>query len=301
MLLSQRYQIIEPLRSGGMAQVYAAWDLSLRRKVAIKRLKPELAADPRRREQFLHEARTLAAVRHPNIVEVFDFDADADRPYLVMELIDGQSLAALLPLPAPQALDYLLQVARALAFCHRQGILHCDIKPENIMVDQQGRVKLIDFGISLSEGASPAGPLVGSPHYLAPERVIGGPITAAADIYAFGIVLFQTITGVVPFDGSDAAAIARQHVEERVPLMSDVLLSVPLALERVVSRATAPAALARYRNGEALLDAMRQARHDLLGEPISEPPVRAYDLCSATGFWARATGPIEAAPIQQAA
>lgn len=295
MLLGNRYRIIEPLRSGGMAQVYRAWDTALERPVAVKRLKPEVAAEVERREQFLHEARILATVRHPNIVEVFDFDATDERPYLVMELIDGQPLSALIPIPAPQALDYLLQVAAALAFCHQRGILHCDVKPENIMVDQAGRVKLIDFGISLEEGAHVSGPLVGSPHYLAPERVTGGPITPAADIYSFGIVLFQAITGMVPFDGPDAASIARQHVEDRVPLMSDVLLSVPLSLERVVSRATAPGALARYRNGDALVEAIHHARHDLLGVPIPEPAVRDYDICSATGFWAQATGPIPAA------
>lgn len=301
MLLGNRYQIIEPLRSGGMAHVYAAWDHELRRKVAIKRLKPELATDAERRDQFLHEARTLAQVRHPNIVDVFDYSDNAQRPYLVMELIEGEPLSKMLPLPGPQALDYLLQVATALQYCHQQGILHCDVKPENIMVDRDGRVKLIDFGISLNEGSSISGPLVGSPHYLAPERVTGGPLTAAADVYAFGIVLFQVITGTVPFDGPDAASIARQHVEERVPLMSDVLLSVPLSLERVVSRATAPSPLARYRSGEALVQALYETRHDLLGVPVPEPPARDHDICSATGFWANATGPIGNEPIRNAA
>jgi serine/threonine-protein kinase len=301
MLLGNRYEILEPLRSGGMAQVYAAWDQSLQRKVAIKRLKPELAGDPMRREQFLYEARTLAALRHANIVEVFDCEPAGERPYLVMELIEGQPLSALLPVPAPQALDYLLQVATALAFCHENRILHCDIKPENIMVDRQGRVKLIDFGISLPSGTTVSGPLVGSPHYVAPERVVGGPLTPATDVYAFGIVLFQAITGLVPFDGPDPASVARMHVEERVPLMSDVILSVPLSLERVVSRATAPSALARYHDGRALVHAIHQAREDILGVPIPEPAAREQDICSATGFWARATGPIATPPVQRAA
>lgn len=295
MLLGNRYQITEPIRSGGMATVYAARDLTLDRPVAIKRLKPELALDQAYRDQFLHEARALAALRHPNIVEVFDFNMTDERPYLVLELIDGWSLASVLPVPAPQALDYLTQVAEALAFCHEHGLLHCDVKPENIMVDRSGRVKLIDFGISLPDGTFANGPLVGSPHYVAPERVTGGPLTAASDVYAFGIVLFQTITGLVPFDGPNAASIARQHVEDRVPLMSDVLVSVPLSLERVVSRATAPSPLARYHNGAALLTAIYQTRHDLLGEPIPEPAVRHGDISSATAFWAQATGPISEA------
>src|SRR5215217_1109498 len=164
MLLGKRYSLCEPLSAGGMAQIYLGIDTVLERQVAIKRLKPELADQPHFREQFLAEARTLAGLKHPHIVEVFDFDAGAERPYLVMELIQGHTLASLLPLPAPHALDYLLQVAEALSFCHRLGILHCDVKPENIMVDSSGCVKLIDFGISSPDGVCVSGPLVGSPH-----------------------------------------------------------------------------------------------------------------------------------------
>lgn len=300
MLFGNRYQLIEPLRSGGMAQVYLATDLALGRRVAIKRLKPELATNVACRAQFSAEARLLAGISHPHIVQVYDFDPDAKRPYIVMELIDGQTLAGMLPLPIPQTLDYMLQVAGALAFCHNQGVLHCDVKPENIMVDRDGRVKLLDFGISLPEGTSFNGPLVGSPHYVAPERVMGGPLTPAVDVYAFGVSLFQLITGVVPFDGTDAASIARQHVEERVPLMSDILLTVPLALERVVSRATAPAPLTRYRNGAALVRALDEARYDILGVALPQVPAREHDICSATGFWSKATGSIPTAPAQAA-
>ena len=298
MLLGNRYRIIEPLRAGGMAHVYLAQDEALSRQVAIKRLRPEYAEDVARREEFFNEARILATLRHPNIVEVYDFDDTEPRPYLVMERIEGQPLSALLPIPAPQALDYLLQVARGLAFCHQNGILHCDVKPENIMIDREGRAKLIDFGIALPDGSFPKGAIVGTPHYVAPERVTGAPLTPAADVYAFGIVMFQSITGLVPFDGPDAMAIARQHVEERVPLMSDVLLSVPLALERVVSRATAPAPLARYRNGEALVEAIYQARFDILGVPVPEPLAREQNIYSATDFWSKATGPIDGAGIE---
>jgi serine/threonine-protein kinase len=300
MLLGNRYRLCEPLCAGGMAQIYLGIDLALERRVAIKRLKPELALQSRFRDQFLAEARTLAGLAHPHIVEVFDCDAGAERPYMVMELIEGNTLASLLPLPVPQALDYLLQVAEALSFCHDQGILHCDIKPENIMVDHSGCVKLIDFGISLPDGSCAGGPLIGSPHYVAPERVLGSPLTPAADVYAFGIVLFQLVTGVVPFDGPDAATIARRHIEERVPLMSEVLLTVPLALERVVSRATAPTPLVRYHSGAALVEAIHQARRDLLGVAVPEPLTRDYDLCSATSFWSRPTGPIAEARPQAA-
>ncbi len=295
LLLAERYHLLEPLQAGGMAQVYLAHDRALDRRVVVKRLKAELARDPHLYNQCLYEARTLAGLRHPNIVEIFDCGDDEGRPYLVLELIQGHTLSDLLPLPPPQALDYLLQSALALAFCHAAGIVHSDIKPSNIMVTHGGQVKLIDFGIACPAGEVMAGPLVGSPHYVPPERVQGRPLTPASDVYSFGIVLFQMITGQVPFHGPDAASIAEQHVSSMVPLMSEVILSVPLSLERVVARATAPSPLARYRDGAALLRALYETRHDLLGVPVpaqeQEPQERS--ITSATALWEKATGLIE--------
>ncbi len=291
MLLGNRYQLLEPLSTGGMATIYRGWDRSLERFVAIKRLKPELAANARFHNQFLAEAQTLAAVRHPHVVEVFDFGLNDERPYLIMELIEGPTFASLVPLAPVDAIKYLLPVAEALACCHRQGIMHCDIKPDNIMLDRNGCVKLIDFGISMPTGIVADGIVLGSPQYVAPERVTGGVLTPAVDVYAFGIVIFQAITGMVPFNGSDAAAIARQHVDERVPLMSDVLVSVPLSLERVVSRATVPSPMARYPNGGALHDALMQTQADLTGIPVLAPDHRETSICSATDFWAQEPHP----------
>ena len=290
MWLAERYQLIEPLRAGGMAQLYLAYDYVLERQVAIKWLKPEFAAERVLRRQCLYEARTLATVRHPHIVEIFDCDEAQERPFLVLELIHGHTLAELLPLPPPQALDYLLQMAEALSYCHELGIVHSDIKPSNIMIRDDGMVKLIDFGIAAEDGTIAAGPLVGSPHYVPPERVMGRPLTAASDVYSFGIVLFQVITGQVPFTGPDAATVAQMHVTELVPLMSEVLLSVPLSLERIVARATAASPLSRYRNGAALLQALYATREDLLGvpAPVVEPEERS--LFSATALWEKATG-----------
>ncbi len=151
MLLGNRYQLLEPLASGGMATIYRGWDRSLERFVAIKRLKSEYANDSRFCNQLLVEAQTLAALRHPNIVEVFDF-GDDERPYLIMELIEGTTLASLLPLAPIDIVQFMLSVAQALAYCHDHGIMHSDIKPENIMIDQKGCVKLIDFGISMPAG-----------------------------------------------------------------------------------------------------------------------------------------------------
>jgi serine/threonine protein kinase len=292
MLLGNRYQLLEPLASGGMATIYRGWDRSLERSVAIKRLKSEFVTDARFQNQFLTEAQTLATVRHPNVVEVFDFGLSDERPYLIMELIEGPTLATLLPLAPVDAVQYLLPVAEALACCHSHGIMHCDIKPENIMLDHNGCVKLIDFGIALPTGIIADGLLVGSPHYVAPERVTGGVLTPAVDIYAFGIVLFQAVTGMLPFRGPDAASIARQHVEERVPLMSDILVSVPLSLDRVVSLATVPAPMARYADGRALCEALVNAQSDLLGIPLLAPAQHELSICSATDFWAQGTAPV---------
>lgn len=269
---SQRYEIQTPLRSGGMATIYLAWDRALQRQVALKRLKPELTDDPTAVRTLHDEARVLAQLRHPNILEIFDAHLDARQPYLVTEYVEGQSLSRLMPLPPMQTVDYALQIAAALAHSHANGVIHCDVKPDNIMVDHEGRVKLLDFGISAPGGASGDGDVLGSPHYIAPERVMGRPLSPAADVYSLGIVIFQMITGVVPFNGPDAATIARRHVEERVPLMSEVILSVPLALERVVAKATAPSPMARYRDGAAMHAALIDCRYELAG---LRPPPRA--------------------------
>jgi serine/threonine-protein kinase len=287
-----RYQIQEPLRSGGMATIYRAWDQALERQVAIKRLKLELLGDVSAIAAFHSEARTLAALRHPNIVEVFDAHLDDGQPYIVMELVQGQTLSRLMPLPPQQAVDYALQVAAALAHSHANGIIHCDIKPDNIMVDHAGRVKLLDFGISAIGGLVENGAVMGSPHYIAPERVLGTPITPATDIYSMGIVLFQMITGVVPFDGPDATSIAEQHVRERVPLMSDVIVSVPLALERVVGKATAPMALARYKDGATLYQALIDCRYELAGLRPPRLHGSQLPLDSPERLWEVPTSPI---------
>lgn len=292
----QRYEIQAPLRSGGMATIYTAWDHALQRPVAIKRLKPELLDDAEAVAAFHAEARTIAALRHPNIVEVFDAHLDDHQPYLVMELVQGRRLSELMPLPPQQAVDYALQIAAALAHSHANGIVHCDVKPDNIMVDHAGHVKLLDFGISTPGGHAGSGDVLGSPHYIAPERVIGTPITPAADVYSLGIVLFQMITGVVPFDGPDAGTIAHQHVTERVPLMSEVILSVPLALERVVAKATAPSAIARYKDGAALYNALIECRYELAG---LRPPVQStadLPISAPERLWEIPTSPIPALP-----
>jgi eukaryotic-like serine/threonine-protein kinase len=286
----QRYEIQEPLRAGGMATLYIAWDHALQRHVAIKRLKPELLDQPDVVDAFGAEARTVAALRHPNIVEVFDAELGEQPPYLVMELVRGDPLSRLLPLPPMQAVDYALQVAAALAHSHASGVIHCDVKPDNIMVDHEGRVKLLDFGISHAGGVTD-GAVLGSPHYIAPERVLGTPITPAADVYSLGIVLFQMITGTVPFNGPDAGTIAQLHVTERVPLMSEVILSVPLALERVVAKATAPSAIARYKDGATFHAALIDARYELAG---MRPPVPTSELpiSSPERLWEVPTSPI---------
>lgn len=285
-----RYEIKEPLRSGGMATVYLAWDHALQRDVAIKRLKAEWQDDPDALAAFHSEARTLAALRHPHVVEVFDARLDERQPYLVMELVRGQTLGSMLPLPPQQAVDYAIQVCAALAHCHAQGIIHCDIKPDNIMVDHAGRVKLLDFGISGPGGQCGAGEILGSPHYIAPERVMCTPVTPAADVYSLGIVLFQMITGVVPFDGPDAATIAHLHATERVPLMSEVILSVPLALERVVAKATAPSPIARYRDGAAMHAALIESQYELAG--LRPPPPAELPISSPERLWEYPTSPL---------
>ncbi|GAC1354777.1 MAG: hypothetical protein NVSMB42_12820 [Herpetosiphon sp.] len=293
LLLADRYHLLALIACGGMAQVYAAHDRVTDRSVVVKRLKAELAFDLTHHSYCLYEAQLLARLSHPNIVELYDCGDDQGCPYLVLEHVPGVTMAQMLPLPPSQALHYVQQTAAALGYCHASGVVHGDIKPSNIMITPTGNVKLIDFGIATPIGSSPDGPLVGSPHYVAPERVLGNELTAASDVYSFGIALFELITGQLPFEGDDAAMIANLHVTELVPLMSEVLLSVPLSLERVVARATAPNPLARYADGNVLLNALYQTRQDLLGIPAPVAYQSVRGVGTATALWEKATGLIE--------
>ena len=250
-LLNERYRLDELIASGGMGQVWRATDELLGRLVAIKLVQeggpahaPEggTGADDFR-ERFRHEARNSAGLSHPNIATVYDFGADANRPYLVMELVEGQSLAQLLaergPLPPSEVTAILGQAALALQAAHTAGVVHRDVKPANIMVTPGGLVKLTDFGIARAaagSGLTRTGEVLGTPHYLSPEQAHGLPATAASDVYALGVVGHELLTGRRPFSGESMVATALAHVTQPAPELPD---SVPPALRNAIMAALA--------------------------------------------------------------
>ncbi|MDQ3469192.1 MAG: serine/threonine protein kinase, partial [Actinomycetota bacterium] len=246
--LAGRYALGEPLGTGGMARVVAARDLRLDRPVAVKLLAADVV-DPLGRERFVREARSSAGFSHPNAVAVYDAgDADGSL-FLVMELVDGPSLATALadgPLPLGRAVSVADDVLAALGAAHAAGIVHRDVKPGNILLGRDGRAKLADFGIAkrlddLSGDLTLTGQFVGTPRYLAPEQVVGEPVTAATDLYAVGVVLFEMVSGRPPFDAGTPLATAIAHRDAPIP---DVRMAAGAELPEHVA-ATIELALAK--------------------------------------------------------
>jgi eukaryotic-like serine/threonine-protein kinase len=245
-ILDQRYRLDRCLAVGGMGEVWRGKDLALARPIAVKMLRERCARDPEAPARFLAEARSAAKLCHPGIARVFDFN-DAGRPFIVMELVDGPSLAVALAggrIPLWRALDIVAQVARALEAAHSAGVIHRDIKPANLLLAPNGEVKVTDFGIAHSSDSpalTRAGMVLGTPAYLAPERIDGRPATSAADLYALGIVLYECVTGVRPFYGT-RLEIALAHRDHPLPLMP---ASVPAPVRRLVADLTAKDPAAR--------------------------------------------------------
>ncbi|MEV6268065.1 protein kinase [Kribbella sp. NPDC051936] len=243
MLLAERYRTSEILGHGGMGEVYRGCDEILGRPVAVKLLRPDLR-DPFAAARFRREARAAAMVRDPHVVAVYDFGHSNGEYYLVMELLEGRSVAHELalhgPLPPDRAVSIVQQVARGLAAAHRHGIVHRDIKPDNLLIDVDGSVKIADFGIAHSPGGTitPAssGLILGTSLYLAPERALGQPATPATDVYALGCVLYQLLTGRPPFDGENPTVILSQHVQATPTVPEEVPAPVADLIHRMLAK-----------------------------------------------------------------
>ncbi|HEX7994884.1 MAG TPA: serine/threonine-protein kinase, partial [Streptosporangiaceae bacterium] len=242
-VLASRYQLESLIASGGMGSVWRAVDLVLDRPVAVKLLRTELAQHPDTIARFRAEARHAAGLSHPAIAQVYDFgDASGDKPaFLVMELIDGPPLTDLIArgaLPAAEVLDIIAQVAGGLAVAHAAGVVHRDIKPGNLLIDRSGLVKITDFGVAYAAGSAPltrTGTLIGTPAYLAPERISGQPAGPASDLYSLGMVAYECLSGQVPFTGT-AMEIALAHRLQSLPPLPS---SVPPEVDRLISDLTA--------------------------------------------------------------
>jgi beta-lactam-binding protein with PASTA domain/predicted Ser/Thr protein kinase len=256
-LFDGRYLIVRKLGSGGMANVYLAHDQELGRRVAIKILDDRHAADEQFVERFRREAQNAAGLSHPSIVSIYDRGEAEGTYYIAMEYVEGRTLKELLvargPSPLGIAIDYTRQILSALRFAHRNGIVHRDIKPHNVIVDGEGRVKVMDFGIARAGTASQmteAGSIIGTAQYLSPEQARGAPVDQTSDLYSTGIVLYELLTGTVPFTGETPVEIAMKHLSQVPPPPSSHRPEVPRDLDYVVLRALAKDPADRYHSAE---------------------------------------------------
>ena len=268
-IYNNRYRIEGRIGEGGMAVVYSGTDTLLRRRVAIKVLRPQYAIDSDFVRRFYHEAESAARLSHPNIVNIYDVGREGETYYIVMELIDGSTLGELIAtdgkLPERIAIDYAAQICVGLAYAHRQGILHRDIKPANILITQDDVVKLSDFGIAraVSERSlamTQPGMVMGSVYYLSPEQAQGHELAEQSDLYSVGVVLYQMLTGKLPFSGTSPVTIALKHVSEPVSEAELAAESVSPAVRSIVMRLLAKSPTARFSSASEVASLLREAR-----------------------------------------
>ena len=271
--LGKQLQLGPLLGQGGFAAVFRAHDLFLERDVAIKVLDPSLAVDAAREEQFLHEARTIAAAEHPHIVPLYAAESTGGLLYLVMRLLPGQSLEDRIAkgkLSAAAAARIALECAGALAAAHAVGVVHRDIKPANILLDANGNATVTDFGISLVT-SRPARELLGStagtPHYMSPEQSLGEPVDGRSDVYALGVVLYEMLTGTRPFRGRNATELIAQHISAPIPKVSEREPATPVPLVRLVDRMLAKDPAARPTAAELVKELTAASTPDALLTP----------------------------------
>jgi eukaryotic-like serine/threonine-protein kinase len=291
-LFDGRYRILRKLGSGGMANVYLAEDEDLGRRVAIKILSERYANDESFNERFRREAKSAASLSHPNIVSIYDRGEADGIPYIAMEVIEGRSLKELIltrgPLPLATAIDYTHQILDALRFAHRNGIIHRDIKPHNILLGAENRAKVTDFGIARA-GASQmteVGSIMGTAQYLSPEQARGAPVTAASDLYSVGIVLYEMLTGQVPFSGDSAIEIAMKHLNETPRPPSSLRPELTPELDQVVLRALAKNPEDRYQASEEFSADLDRVE---AGIPIAPETSAAATAILSGGFETSAT------------
>lgn len=257
-IFSGRYQILEKVGSGGMAEVYRAFDTTLNRTVAVKVLHSQYAQEENFVTRFRQEAQAAANLNHPNIVNVYDWGAEGETYYIVMEYLVGRNLKEIIetqaPLPLSLIIDISRQVASALSFAHRRNIIHRDVKPHNIIITDDGEVKVTDFGIARSGTSTltQTGSILGTAHYLSPEQAQGGEIGVASDLYSLGVVLYEMATGKVPFEGESPVAVALKQVHKAPLPPRQLNPDLPASLESVILRAMSKHPEDRYRSAEEL-------------------------------------------------
>ena len=302
-LFDGRYRIQRKLGAGGMADVYLAEDQELGRRVAIKILNGRHANDDQFIERFRREAKNAAALNHPNIVSIYDRGNAEDTYYIAMEFLDGRTLKELIvgrgAAPINVAIEYARQILSALRFAHRHGIVHRDIKPHNVLVDGEGRVKVTDFGIARAGTSqmTETGSIVGTAQYLSPEQARGGEVDPRSDLYSLGIVLYELLTGKTPFDGDTPVEIAMKHLSNAPQPPSKLRPDIPRELDMVVLRALAKNPDDRYQSADEMeADLERVARGASVSATTSDTATQVLRRPAAAAAAASATAATMIAP-----
>ena len=299
MIIDDRYRVVARVGSGGMADVYAVEDLQLGRRVALKLLHERFAQDQEFVERFRREAKSAAALSHANVVSVFDSGEWHGTYYIAMELLEGRSLDQIVreeaPLTPERAIEITEQVLRAARFAHRNGIVHRDLKPHNVIIDGEGRIKVTDFGIARAGSASEitqTGSIMGTARYLSPEQAQGEAIGPSSDLYAVGIILYELLTGTVPFEGDSVVAIALRHLSEPPRPPSRLVSSISPNLDAIVLKALAKNPAQRFADADEFLAALAGERERLRAAdgsrtasvaPVAVPPAPAPALAPPVG------------------
>ena len=277
-LLGNRYEIIEKIGNGGMATVYKATDKVLKRNVAVKILRDEFTTDEEFIKRFEVEAQSAARLTHPNIVSIYDVGVENNLHYIVMELIQGKTLKEIIleekgPLPWKWSVNVAIQIASALETAHKNNIIHRDIKPHNIIITEDGIAKVTDFGIAKAVSNSTItafGTTIGSVHYFSPEHARGGFTDAKSDLYSLGVVLYEMVTGKVPFDADTPVSVALKHMQEKPEEPIEVNPNVPIAVNKIIMKALQKDTTLRYQTATEMLDDLRKALKNPNGDFVDD-------------------------------
>ena len=295
-ILAGRYYIIEELGRGGMGRVYKVFDREIKEKVALKLLRPEIAADEKMIERFRNELKFARKIIHKNICRMYDFNKEDETMYITMEYVSGEDLKSSVtrmgPLSAGKTIFVAKQICEGLAEAHKLDVVHRDLKPQNIMIDRAGNIRIMDFGIARSiqaKGITATGVMIGTPEYMAPEQVEGKEIDQRTDIYSLGVILFELLTGIVPFEGDTPISVAIKHLKEKVPEPKTINPSIPDDMNKVVLKCLEKDRIKRYINVEELLSELEKMEK---GVPITDRivPDKMPTPASETSFFAYYAG-----------
>ena len=270
-VIADRYELEVLVEHGGMSSVYRGYDRMLERNVALKVLHPQFRDDPEYVERFRREARAVAQLSHPHIVTVIDRGVSDGHQYIVFEFVAGENLKQMIertgPLPVRRVVELGIQVADALAFAHAHGIVHRDVKPQNILIDGSGEAKVTDFGIArtldVERGVTQTGTVLGTSNYLSPEQAEGAPVTPATDVYSLGVVLYELLTGDVPFRGDNLVVVAMKHVTEEPPDVAELRPDIPPRLAQAVRHALEKQPGLRFPSMDAFATELRRCLEGL--------------------------------------